>query len=157
MPNPSIARAAGAAALALGIALAPAAFAQDFDNQILARKGLMRIQALNLGVLGGMARGQVPYDAEAAQAAADNLVAVGQIDHRFFWPEGSDNFSVETTRALPTIWDNYDAFLAIFDDYTEAAVALQAAAGSGLEALGPAIGGIGRTCGTCHENYQQSE
>lgn len=156
MLNRALARAASAAVIALATAATPAV-AQDFENQILARKGLMRIQALNLGVLGAMARGQMPYDAELAQAAADNLVAVGQVNHLFFWPEGSDNFSTENTLALPTIWDNYDAFLAIFDEYSEAAVAMQAVAGTGQEALGPALGGIGRTCGTCHEDYQQSE
>lgn len=149
-------RLAAGVALALATAATPIA-AQTFENEILARKGLMRIQALNLGVLGGMARGQIPYDADLAQAAADNLVAVGGVNQTFMWPEGSGVGSVENTLALPAIWENYDAFLAIFDDYSEAALALQAAAGTGQEALGPALGGIGRTCGTCHESYQQSQ
>ncbi len=146
-----------AACLTAALAAAPAAMAQDFDNQIKARQGLMRVQAANLGVLAAMARGNAPYDAETAQVAADNLVATGMIDQRFFWPEGSSLLDAENTAALPEIWDDYEAFVAKKGDFAAATLVLQEAAGGGQEALGTALRGVGRSCGSCHESYQQSE
>jgi len=145
-----------AAALALGMAATPVAtLAQDFNSEIRARQGQMRVQALNLGVLGGMARGQMEYDAAMAQAAADNLAAVAMLDQRFAWPEGSSLMDVDNTRAMPDIWDDFDAFAAEWVAYVEAAQGLQAVAGDGLEALGPGLQALGQTCGSCHEDFQQ--
>ena len=48
-----------------------AVYAQDdFSAQLKARQGQMRIMAINLGLLGGMAQGKMDYNAEAAQAAS---------------------------------------------------------------------------------------
>ena len=41
-----------------------------------ARQSLMHLYAFNLGLLGGMAKGEIEYDAEAAGAAASNLAAL---------------------------------------------------------------------------------
>lgn len=150
-------RNAAATALCALIAATPAAtLAQDFENQIRARQGQMRVQAVNLGVLGAMARGNMPYDAEAAQAAADNLAAIATIDQRFHWPEGSSLFDVDNTRAMPEIWDDFDAFMAEWDAFGAAAAELQAVAGAGLEAMGPGLRTMGQSCGSCHEQFQQS-
>jgi len=151
-------RRAAAASLAVAIALAPAAtLAQDFDNQIAARQGQMRVQAANLGVLVGMARGEIEYDAEAAQVAADNLATVSEIDQRFFWPEGSGIMYSSDTKALPEIWDDYDDFISKWEAYGEAATALQAVAGDGQQAMAGGLQQVGNACGACHEDYQQSD
>ena len=62
-------------ASALAVAGLPA-FANE--GAIGARQGQFKIMALNIGVLGGMARGTVDYDAVQAQIAADNLAAISQ-------------------------------------------------------------------------------
>lgn len=141
-----------AAAVAMPMSLG----AQEaFENQIKARKGLMDVMALNLGVLGGMARGIVEYDAATAQAAADNLVAVSSVNHLFFWPEGSDNMSVDNTRALPAIWENLDGVVASWTEFGAKSEALAAVAGDGQAALGPAVGGVGGVCQACHEDFRE--
>ena len=138
--------------------LAPvAAAAQEFDGQLAARKGQMFTLGISLGVLGGMARGNMEYDADTAQAAADNLVAISQIDQRFTWPEGSDNIAIDNTRALPAIWDDLDGFTADWVAFGEAAVAMQTAAGGGAEAIGAAIRDLGGTCQACHEDYREPD
>ena len=142
-------------ALAVSVPLATAAGAQSFDNQIKARQGMFAMNGVSLGILAGMARGRMEYDADLAQAAADNLVNVSQFNMAPLWPEGSDSDAVATTAALPAIWENYDDFLAKFADFGTAAVAMQAVAGTGVEALGPALGALGATCGACHDAYQK--
>jgi len=143
-----------AALLAAAVAAPLTATAQDFDAQVAARQGQMRIMALHLGVLAGMARGTVDYDAEMAQSAADNLAAVATLDQRAMWPEGSDSFALDGTRAEPTIWDDYADFLTKWDAFGTQAAAMQTAAAQGLDALRPALGGLGGTCQSCHEAHQ---
>lgn len=140
------------AALILGGGLASAQSA--FDNQLKARQGLMRLVGWNVGVLGGMARGKVEYNAEEAQAAADNLVALSKLHQAPLWPSGSDNFDTEGTRALPAIWESPADFQAKWQEFGTAVSALQQVAGNGAEGLGAAVGPVGGTCKSCHEKYQ---
>jgi cytochrome c556 len=138
-------------------ALALPAAAQDFSNEVGARQGMFRIMNLNLGILGGMARGNVTYDAEAAQVAAANLVAVSAINPLNMFPAGSDNVALATTRARPEIWDNVPDLAEKWAAFGSAAAALQTVAGDGQQALGPAIGALGGTCQACHEAYRGPE
>ena len=145
-----------ALALALTVGGAAAATAQDFSMQIDARQGQFKIMALNLGVLGGMARGEIDYDAEAAQRAADTIVAISSVDQSLLWPEGSDNFALDTTRAEPSIWEDNADFLAKWTQMGEAAVAMQQAAAD-PDALGGALRQLGGSCGACHDAHRGPE
>ena len=127
------------------------------EGTIGARQGQFKIMALNIGVLGGMARGTVEYDAAQAQIAADNLAAISQLNQAFNWPEGSDMMAATTNRALPAIWENQDDFLAKWAAFGTAATGLQAAAGNGLEAMQAALGPVGGSCGACHDAYRQPQ
>ena len=143
--------------VALAVVGGSAAIAQDYSAALKARQGQFRIMALNLGVLGGIAKGEVAYDAETAQAAADSLVGVSMVHQPTLWPEGSDNMSIDGTRAQPNIWDNLPDVLAKWDAFGEAAKEMQAAAGQGPEAIGPALGKLGGTCKACHDTYRAPE
>jgi cytochrome c556 len=147
---------AAAIATALG-ALALPATAQDFANEVGARQGMFKIMGLNVGILGGMARGNIPYDADAAQVAAANLVAVSAINPLNMFPAGSDNTAVATTRAQPAIWENIPDVGEKWAAFGTAAAGLQAVAGNGQEAVGAAMGALGGTCQACHEAYRGPE
>lgn len=132
-----------------------AVYAQDdFSGQLKARQGQFRIMAINLGILGSMAKGEVEYSAEAAQAAADTLVAVSMIQQPPMWPEGSDDMSIDGTRAQVSIWDENDDFLSKWADFGTAAQAMQASVGDGRDAIGPLLGQVGGTCKACHDNHR---
>ncbi|MCV2865706.1 c-type cytochrome [Albidovulum sediminicola] len=143
-----------AAALGTG-----AAFADDepFEMQIDARQGIMDYRALQMGVLGGMVKGEVEYDAAAAQKAADALLAASTLDASMLWPAGSDSDAVMETAALPAIWAEGSDIGAKGKAMAEAAAALQAAAGGGLDALKAAFGPVGAACGDCHKTYRKSD
>jgi cytochrome c556 len=142
---------------AAGVLAATPLVAQDHSMALKARQGQFSIMAINLGMLGAMAKGEMPYDAEAAQTAADSLVAVSQISQSPLWPEGSDNFSVDGTRAQPTIWEENDDFVSKWLAFGEAAAAMQAGAAGGQEALGPLLGQVGGTCSACHKAHRAPE
>ena len=146
----TIAAVAGVALLATG-ALAQE---QDLSGNVKARQGQFRIMAINLGILGDMAQGKTEYDAEAAQAAADTLVAVSTINQPPLWPEGSSEMDMDGTRAKAEIWDNMDDFASKWAGFGEAASAMQQVAATGQEAIGPAMGGLGGACKACHDTYR---
>ncbi|MCL1627153.1 MULTISPECIES: c-type cytochrome [Roseinatronobacter] len=139
---------------ALAVALAAPALAQD-NPSVAARQGQFKLYGHNLSVVGGMAQGRMEYDAAMAQTAADNLFHLTRHDQSRLWPEGTDSSSLIETRAKAEIWENLDDFTAKFVALQEASVALQAAAGNGLDALRPAVGALGQSCGACHEDYRE--
>lgn len=134
-----------------------ATIAQDLPMPVQARQGQFTMMGLNIGVLVAMARGEADYDADRAQAAADNLVTLSSIDQSFHWPEGSDNMTLVGTRALPEIWDNLPDVLDKWGAFGAAADGLAAAAGEGLDPMRAALGPVGNSCSACHDDYRASE
>lgn len=135
---------------------ATAAVAQDYSAELKARQGQFRILAINLGILGAMAKGEAEYSADTAQASADSLVAVSMIHQAPLWPEGSDEMGIDGTRALPAIWDNFDDFQTKWDGLGTAVSDMQTVAATGQEAIGPALGKVGDACKACHDDYRAS-
>lgn len=139
----------------LTLGLAGAAVAQSAaDAAVKARKAQMQLYAFNLGQLGAMAKGDVPYDAAAASAAAGNLATLTSISQMAYWPPGSAQGEVEGSRALPAIWTGGDDVMAKAMAFNEAVAAMNAAAGTDLAALQAAMGPLGAACGACHETYR---
>ncbi|MDX5401691.1 MAG: cytochrome c [Rhodobacterales bacterium] len=144
----------------LGLAvLAGTATGQDAAEKALAdatkaRQAQMQLYAFNLGLLGGMAKGEVPYDATAAAAAAGNLSALAQMDQSRLWPEGSDEMGVDGSKALPALWENLPDVMSKGSDLVTAAAAMETAAGTDLASLQAAMGALGGACGACHKAYR---
>ncbi len=139
-------------------ALSSATVAQDaFESQHEARHGVMAIMGISMGVLGGMARGRMDYDAEKAQTAANSILGVSMVDFLGFFPEGSDEMSMDNTRATVAIWENAAGFTAEWAKVQMAAPALAEAAGQGKDAMVAALGDVGGTCRSCHKAYRAPE
>ena len=85
-------------------------FAEDapnFERQIEARQSFMRVYAFNMGLLGAMAKGESPYDAERTKDAAENILANAKMKNSAMWPGGSDADAPGlrgVTRAKAVIW-----------------------------------------------------
>ncbi|OSP54546.1 cytochrome c [Pseudoruegeria sp. SK021] len=130
---------------------------KQLASAVAARQAHMDLNGFNLGILGAMAKTEVPYDAAVASAAADNLVALATgINQSAYWVEGSAAGSVEGSRALPAIWEDMAAFEAVEAKFAEATLAMQPAAGESLEALQAQMGVVGQTCNECHKTFRQS-
>lgn len=146
-------------ALALTLLTPVAALAESHVDKAIAgaigaRQSQMKLYAFNLGLLGDMAKGAVAYDADAAGKAAANLAALTRLDQSRMWPQGSDDMSVDGTRALPALWENLPDVMAKGAATAEAAAGMEAAAGAGLEQLQAALGPLGGACGACHKAYR---
>lgn len=141
-------------ATALGLAMilaAGAALAEGTRTvpEAVARAGLMEDIGRNMKVLGGMAEGKAAFDAAAAAAARDALVAdTGKIEATFT-TAGADDPASE---ARPEIWTDWNGFLARAGALKTAAEGLDAAT---LESLQAGLGSVGATCKGCHTNYRE--
>lgn len=143
--------------IAIGL-MAGAALAQSAaEGAIKARKAQMDLQAFNLGPLVAMAKGELPYDAAQADAAAKNLAALASMNVTAYFPEGSAQGQAEGTRSLPAVWENMADFGVKHEAAATAATALAEAAGKDIDSLRAAIGPMGQACGACHQTYRATE
>lgn len=142
------------AALAVVGAFATAVYAQTPDRVIKYRQGIMQAQGWHMGILGGMAKGTRPYDKDVAARSAKFVSELLPMAAEGF-PPGSETGA--PTRAKPEIWKDKAKFDKYLQDATAESVKFAAAAGNGLDALRAAIGPMGRTCNTCHDDFQNKE
>ncbi|MCB1397388.1 MAG: cytochrome c [Rhodobacteraceae bacterium] len=145
------------AAAVAAVALPTLASAEEVDPNVHARQALMDLYAYNLGVIGGMAQGRMAYDADLAASAATSLYHLARSGSARMWAEGTDNMSMDGTRALPAIWDNMPDFAARAGALRDATEAMMNAAGTDLAALQAAMGPLGAACGGCHQTYRQPQ
>ncbi len=145
------------AALAAGLAAATPALAEGgaHDAAIAARKAHMQLLKWELTTLGAMAKGAIPYDAEKAASAANDLKALAGLDLHNAWPEESDSDMNQNTRALPKIWENMEDFGKKYGALQAATEAMAAAAGKDLDSLKAAMGNVGGACKACHKEYRK--
>ena len=148
----NLVRAAGLVAIAVTTATtANAQFAKP-EDAIRYRQSAMFIMAQNVGRLGAMAQGRVPFDAKAATEAAATVEFMSRLPWAAF-AEGTDKGA--PNRAKPDIW----ADKAKFNEYSEKLQAetakLSTAAKTGsLDNIKAALGGVGGTCKSCHDSFQ---
>jgi cytochrome c556 len=122
------------------------------EDAVKYRQSAMTLMSAHLGRLGAMASGKVPFD---VKQAADNA-AVVEFVSKLPWAgfvEGSEK--VGNTRALPEIWSQSAKFKETSDKLVSEAAKLNAAVKVGtLDSLKGAIGGVGGTCKSCHDNFR---
>jgi cytochrome c556 len=114
------------------------------EEAVTLRKNLMRED-------GGILRGAGDLTGAEAVAAMQTLQTnYSHIPDLF--PEGS---IVGESKALPAIWENWDAFVAIAKTGEDAAAAGLAAAEAGDAAgYAAALQALGGTCGACHQQFR---
>lgn len=137
-----------AAAAALCIASTAAVAAQD---PIATRQQLMKNTGASIGVLAGMAKGEIEFDAKKAEIAV-RAIDNAAIGFPLFFPQGSETGG--ETRASPKIWENMADFMAKAADARAATEAVIAMPWTSLDELRAGLGEIGKTCQSCHEVYQ---
>ena len=143
-----------AAAAATATIASTGAYADAAEDTAKARRAFYTLVGFEMGTLGAMAKGAMDYDADKAAGAASNLYALVTMDQSAVWPAGSDNGAVDTTRALPAIWNDFPGVMAASKAMVEAAATMKDAAGTDLASLQGAIGAVGGACGGCHKAYR---
>ncbi len=129
-----------------GIALAQS---KATDPEVNARQTLMQGNGGAMGALAGMAKGEKEFDALAAVAAKQTLIANAAAIAAKFTTNASD----PEVRAKAEIWTNWDDFVANAAALGRAAAALDT---SSLDGIKAGLGGIGGACKDCHTEYKAS-
>lgn len=146
---------------AVAVVLSAQTFAADEDPNlqlIKARQGDMELRTYSVMPLFGMAKGEIPYDAEQAVKLVNNLKLLLQLDVGGAWAQGTGNDKYPgKTHALPEIWSTYPKVAEAGKAYGAAVEELAAVAGDGLDALRSKIGGVGDSCKGCHDDFREKE
>ena len=125
-----------------------AASADPFED----RKSIMKERGAQMRVLGPIAQGQQPFDANAVLQALETLNANAMaVDVEALWPEGTDTGD---TKSAPTIWEDMAGFKAANDKYAADVAAALAANPQDLAAFQAAFGPVAANCGACHQGYR---
>ncbi|HEU4618084.1 MAG TPA: cytochrome c [Gammaproteobacteria bacterium] len=120
----------------------------------LYRSSLMEVMQHEMGLMGGMARGDVPADEMKFKTAASNLAVLSAMVPDAFM----ENLTVPQSRAMPEIWQNWNDFKMKAQQFADAAAATNMAAQSGgIEGAKGAVQQLGQACGGCHRNYRAPE
>lgn len=141
------------------ILVSGAVFAEEAQSQKQAanaadfRQALLQVVRSNMGDIGAMARGKRDFDAAIMEKNGMRLEQLGMMMEDYFRLD-TRKFDLETD-ALDKIWDNKEDFNSKINDLIVAAQNLQAVAKSGDQSkFAQAIGGVGRTCKGCHDEYK---
>jgi cytochrome c556 len=135
--------------------LAAGTIAQDVDPAIAGMTPEQLVDARQEAMKqnGGILRNLGTLSGAEAVAALDTVIQ-NFTNFPALFAEGS---IVGDSKALPLIWEDKDAFDAIFNAAKEQAMAAKAAAEAGdAAAFGTAAQGIGAFCGQCHNKYRAS-
>ena len=135
--------------------IAAAVVAQDVDPAIatMTPDQLVEARQETMKANGGILRNAGSLSGADAVAAADTLIA-NFTNLPAMYPEGS---IVGDSKALPVIWEEKNAFDAIFEQAKTHAMEMKAAAEAGdAAAFGAGAQAIGGLCGQCHSKYRAS-
>ena len=122
--------------------------AHSVENPVVQKRmNVMKEIKGAMGVLGGMAKGAMAFDAAAISAEQNTVIERSKMVAAAFEANETDPKS----EALPAIWENWDAFLEMADDLTFAAEGLDATSVDGVRG---GLGNIGASCGACHKKFR---
>lgn len=143
-----------------GIIIANTSMAQPASSEKHAiyatelRQSVFKLLGSNMGPLGAMAKGKMPLDAKLVEKNANRINQLSLMIADYSRTDTS-KFPVKT-EALAKIWQESDQYAKAADKLTLASNNLIAAAKSNDEGtIKKAIGGVGKTCGGCHDNFKK--
>ena len=118
------------------------------------RQSIFKLLGSNMGTLGAMAKGKIPVDAAVVEKNATRINQLSLMIADYARTDTS-KFDVKT-EALAKIWQDPEHFSKDIDKLTMASAELMTAAKSKDEgAIKKAIGGVGKTCGGCHDHFKE--
>lgn len=141
-----------AALAGLTSALPAAAQFQKPEDAVKYRKAAFTVMATHFGRIGAMAQGRVPFDAAAAAANADIVVAMSKLPYAGF-VEGTAG--TEKGQPNTKVWTERAKFDEGAKKMQDEVIKLAAAAkANNLDQLKAAFGSAAGSCKSCHDNFR---
>ncbi|GEK08569.1 cytochrome c [Pseudoalteromonas sp. J010] len=124
---------------------------ESAEDAIQYRQASFQLIRFQIGNMGDMLKGKVPFDAEAFKQRAQNAAQLSKMPWEAFI-EGSDKGS---TDALPAIWSDRAEFDGKAKKFAEYAQALAVAAESGdKKIIASAFKDWAKGCKDCHQSFK---
>lgn len=128
---------------------AQAQFAKP-EDAIKYRQSVLTVQARAFGLINAMNKGDVPFNAAAAQSQAHIIATLSGL------PWAAFAAGTENAKTKSEIWSDAAGFKASADKYQAAAAGLETAAKSGdANQVKTAWGALAGTCKSCHDAYRK--
>lgn len=140
-------------AAVIGLVISATATAQVKPEVLVKqRQAAMTLQGKYFGPMAAMAQDKAPFKADVVAYNASLLDALARMP----W-DGFDASTKDVKSAtLPAAFTDTAKFKTAQDQFQSAVDKLVAASkGSDMAATKAAIGGVGKTCGGCHDNFRQ--
>ena len=123
-----------------------------FDKEVEYRQAVMTVIAYNTKKIGGMLKGNSPYDAEKVKTHSKDIASVSTMDLLSAFPEDS---VTDESDAMEDIWMDFETFEQKLKDFQTAAAGINTAAQSGDKAaVGAAMKDLGASCKGCHKKFK---
>jgi cytochrome c556 len=123
-------------------------------DPVKTREDLMKQNSSHAKVLVQMMRGQKPFDAKAVEAAFAQWADTAEKLPGLF-PKGSEKGG--DNRASPKIWENKKDFDKKAAEFGKVVADNRAKAVGSLDGLKAAVGAVGKSCDSCHDDYRLSK
>lgn len=124
------------------------------EDAIKYRQSSMFIMGQNMGRIGAMAQGKVPFDAKVAADSAATVEFMAKLPWAAFMVEGSDK-GAPTKSNIADIMKDKQKFADFADKLQAETAKMSAAAKTGsLDNIKASLGGVGSTCKGCHDAFQ---
>ena len=142
-----------AVTLALGGGVAFSALAQVKPEILVKqRQAAMTLQGKYLGPIGGMLKGNIPYNADIVARNATFLENLSRMP----WDGFDPSTQGEKTKAKPEIYKDMAKFKVAWETLEAEASKLGAAARAKDEAgVRATFGGVAKACGSCHDAFRE--
>jgi cytochrome c556 len=129
------------------------AFAQTKPDVMVAqRQAAMKLQGKYLGPIGGMLKGNIPYNADVVAMNATFLENLARMP----WDGFDPSTRGEKSKAKPEVFTDSAKFKAAADTLEAETAKLGAVARAKNEAgVRAAFGGVAKACGSCHDAYRE--
>jgi cytochrome c556 len=140
-------------ALALGMGIAASAMAQvKPDVLVKQRQAVMTLQGKYFGPIGGMLKGNIPYNADIVARNATFLENLSRMP----WDGFDPSTSGVKSNAKPEIYKDMAKFKAAWETLEAEASKLGAAARAKDEAgVKATFGIVAKACGSCHDAFRE--
>jgi cytochrome c556 len=142
-------------AFTLGMGIAVTALAQVKPEILVKqRQAAMTLQGKYLGPIGGMLKGNIPYNADTVALNATFLENLSRMP----WDGFQQSTSGVKSAAKPDIYKDMAKFKADAEALEAATAKLGAAARAKDEAgVKVAFGAVAKACGSCHDTFREKQ
>jgi cytochrome c556 len=122
------------------------------ERTIEYRQSALYLLGWNIGPIAAMVKGEIPFDAKAAELRAMRLAQIAPMIVEGF---PSDSQTGAPTKAKPEIWQNFEDFKSKAATLAEVTAKFAETTRSGDQAaVAAGLGEVGNACKACHEKYR---